>query len=403
MWDAGVEFSLGKYLDAEIVYFHKTTDHMLYPRYVAPSLGYSFYYVNDGAMINQGVEFQFNVHAVNTNAFKFDIRLNGGNYTNKMTLMPLNNLGQRMDMNGSYSLGHSAYDYYMINYEGVNAETGEALYTMFYDKDRAESAGYTEEDIRADEALASEYSVMSVHQHLLDSYMSQKEFDSLSPEEQEDVKAEGVTVVSEKELKDILNNPGSVLGKTTTANANFASNYYVGKSATPKLQGGFGLDFQIYGVDLSATFQYSLGGYGMDYNYASLMHSDQAGTMNWHQDIESSWRFDTEYKADDRGITNECTPRLSNANDRYANASSTRFLISSNYLALSNVRIGYSFPKKWMEKIHLNTLNLWVSADNLFCLSARQGYIPMASFTGQSSTDQYAPVTTIMGGIKISF
>jgi hypothetical protein len=94
---------------------------------------------------------------------------------------------------------------------------------------------------------------------------------------------------------------------------------------------------------------------------------------------------------------------LSNANDRYANTSSTRFLISSNYLALSNVRIGYSFPKKWMEKIHLNTLNLWVSADNLFCLSARQGYIPMASFTGQSSTDQYAPVTTIMGGIKISF
>jgi hypothetical protein len=141
----------------------------------------------------------------------------------------------------------------------------------------------------------------------------------------------------------------------------------------------------------------------MDYNYAYLMHSDQAGTMNWHQDIESSWRFDTEYKTDDRGITNECTPRLSNANDRYANTSSTRFLISSNYLALSNVRIGYSFPKKWMEKIHLNTLNLWVSADNLFCLSARQGYIPMASFTGQSSTDQYAPVTTIMGGIKISF
>ena len=75
----------------------------------------------------------------------------------------------------------------------------------------------------------------------------------------------------------------------------------------------------VYGIDLSATFQYSLGGYGMDYNYAYLMHSDQAGTMNWHEDIESSWRFDKEYKADDRGITNECTPRLSNQNDQYAN------------------------------------------------------------------------------------
>ena len=403
MWDAGVEFSLGKYLDAEIVYFHKTTDHMLYPRNVAPSLGYSYYYVNDGAMVNQGVEFQFNVHAVNTNAFKFDIRLNGGNYTNKMTLMPLNNLGQRMDMNGAYSLGHSAYDYYMINYEGVDVETGKALYTMYYDKKRVAEAGLTEDDIRYDEASASEYTIPSVHQYLLDSYMTQEEFNALSAEEQAQAEAEGVTVVSEKELNQILKNPDSVLGKTVTDNANFASSYYVGKSATPKLQGGFGLDFQIYGVDLSATFQYSLGGYGMDYNYAYLMHSDQAGTMNWHEDIESSWRFDKEYKADDRGITNECTPRLSNQNDQYANAGSTRFLISSNYLALSNVRIGYSFPKKWMEKIKLNTLNLWVSADNLFCLSARQGYIPMASFTGQSSTDQYAPVTTIMGGIKISF
>ena len=56
-----------------------------------------------------------------------------------------------------------------------------------------------------------------------------------------------------------------------------------------------------------------------------------------------------------------------------------------------------------VEKIKLNNLNLWVSADNLFCLSARKGYIPMASLTGSSDTYQYTPLSTILGGIKISF
>jgi hypothetical protein len=56
-----------------------------------------------------------------------------------------------------------------------------------------------------------------------------------------------------------------------------------------------------------------------------------------------------------------------------------------------------------IEKIKLNNLSLWVSADNLFCLSARKGYIPIASMTGSSSTYQYTPLSTILGGIKISF
>ena len=49
--DLGLEFSIGKYLDVEFDYFYKKTDNMLFPRYVAPSLGYGGYYVNDAAMM----------------------------------------------------------------------------------------------------------------------------------------------------------------------------------------------------------------------------------------------------------------------------------------------------------------------------------------------------------------
>ena len=124
------------------------------------------------------------------------------------------------------------------------------------------------------------------------------------------------------------------------------------------------------------------------------MHSDRGGSQNWHVDILNCWKQEGD-------ITD--VPRLSNGNDLYANSASTRFLISSSYLNLSNVRLGYSFPKKWMEKIKFNSLSVWVSGDNLFCLSARKGYIPMASFTGGSSTYSYSPLSTIMGGIKFSF
>ena len=37
---------------------------MLMPRYQAPSIGYSYVYINGGKMTNQGVEFQANIHAL---------------------------------------------------------------------------------------------------------------------------------------------------------------------------------------------------------------------------------------------------------------------------------------------------------------------------------------------------
>ena len=139
---------------------------------------------------------------------------------------------------------------------------------------------------------------------------------------------------------------------------------------------------------------YQLGGYGMDYTYMQMMHSDRVGTYAWHVDIEKAWT------PENRETT---VPRLSNGSDFYANSSSTRFLTSNSYLNLQNVRVGYSFPKKWIEKIKLNNLNLWVSGENLFCLSARKGYIPFASFTGSSSAYQYTPLSSVMGGIRFQF
>ena len=132
--DLGLEFSISKYLDVEIDYFYKETDNMLFPRYVAPSLGYGGYYVNDAAMWNQGLEFDFKAHAIDLRNIKLDVRLNGGFYRNQMLQMPIdgydeNGNPERMVMSGGMAVGHSTADWYMTHYEGVN-DQGQAMYTL---------------------------------------------------------------------------------------------------------------------------------------------------------------------------------------------------------------------------------------------------------------------------------
>jgi hypothetical protein len=115
--------------------------------------------------------------------------------------------------------------------------------------------------------------------------------------------------------------------------------------------------------------------------------------MNWHTDIRNAWTENN---------TNTDIPRLSNGADQYANTGD-RFLTSNSYLSLNNINLGYKFPKKVTEKMKMSNLQIWVAADNLAIASARRGYNPMMSYSGTNSYNDYSPLSTIMGGIKIQF
>lgn len=356
--DLGLEFSIGKYMDVELDYFYKLTDNMLFYRAIAPSLGYSSMPTNEAIMTNQGIEFTFNIHAVDLRNVKLDIRLNGTHYKNKMLQMPIDYYDEngnpvRQKMSGAMSEGHSMYDHYTYKYMGVDENTGDALYEAWYD-DRWD----------------------------FNAYKGNGEYNYIPSKHQWE-----------------LENPNDLshLKSTTTADISRATQQYVGMSYLPDLDGGFGIDLEVYGVTLSASCSYRIGGYGYDATYIALMANDPVGGHNWHVDMRNAW---TE--------TNKNTdiPRLSNGNgryDSYANSASTRFLTSNSYLSLNDVQIGYNFPKKLIEKIKINKLNIYVSANNLCIATARKGYNPMTSFTGNSDTHGYSPLSTIMGGIKLSF
>lgn len=373
--DLGLEADLTKYLSLEIDYFHKLTTDMLFPRYVAPSNGYLSVYNNGGRLLNHGLEMQFKIHAVQTDNVSLDFRLNGCHYANKvLELPPLYASDEPIRLHGNLAVGHSISEYHTRTYLGVDAETGVALYQGYYDADLGDfGIGFN----------------MSA---------SQLREQGVSPD---GTHTNYISNVSEYRLK----HPDANIQTAVTNHAAFAGIDFVGKSSIADIAGGFGFDLTAYGVSLSMSCSYGIGGYGYDNTYAALMGTARAGKYNWHADIRNAWndRMTADEKQAVAALGTAGVPKLSNGVDKYANAGSTRFLTSNSFLSLNNVRVGYDFPSKWIEKLHLTQLSLYVSADNLALASARKGYHPMVSLDGSSNVYQYTPLSSVMGGIKLQF
>lgn len=166
------------------------------------------------------------------------------------------------------------------------------------------------------------------------------------------------------------------------------------KSLMPKVYGGFGSNFSYKGFDASISFSYQLGGTIYDSGYQQLMHggmSNTAGT-NWHEDILKSW-------TESNTVTN--VPRV-DAQDLYTNANSTRFLISSDFLNINNITVGYTLPKALLMKFGIERLRFFCVADNVAMIAARHGLDPRQSYTTTSSST-YSPIRTISGGLNLTF
>ena len=171
-------------------------------------------------------------------------------------------------------------------------------------------------------------------------------------------------------------------------------------SVLPKLYGGFGTSIRAYGFDLSAQFSFQLGGRYYDGTYQSLMHTDSSVGSAWHKDVLKSWSEDNR---------NSNIPRL-DGDISVGQSAVDRFLISSNYLSINNVTVGYTFPESWMDKIGVASLRVYFAADNLAVASARKGVDPrysigLGSFTSGSglNSGSYSAMRTLTGGLTLTF
>jgi hypothetical protein len=157
----------------------------------------------------------------------------------------------------------------------------------------------------------------------------------------------------------------------------------------PKVFGGFNTTLFAYGIDLSIAFDYQLGGTMYDGSYAGYLSAPNASSVgkNIHLDAYNAWTPDNR---------DSQQPRFQ-YDDLYMNSTSDRFLISSNYLNISNISIGYTFPAKWFKGA-ISNLRVYAVCDNVWYWSARKGMDPRGTGTGQ-----YSPIRTISGGVSLTF
>lgn len=162
----------------------------------------------------------------------------------------------------------------------------------------------------------------------------------------------------------------------------------------PKAYGGFGTSLTAYGFDLNLSFGYQFGGKIWDYSYQDLMHNADGYNMgcNWHMDIYNAWTPENPYTD---------VPRV-DAQDKYTNSSSDRWLTSSNYLSLNNVTLGYTLPAKAVRAMCLENVRVNVSAENVALWSARKGLDPRQGYVN-SDAATYGGIRCISGGVRVEF
>lgn len=349
-FNVGAEFALFKRVTGSIEYFNRKTTDMLFSFSVAPSLGYSSFYDNVGDMTNQGVELEMNVNIFNKKNLNWDVYFNISTIDNNIDMI-------HPDKKTSSLFTFDGQEFKGYNYGSFFISEDLSMYTWRLKK-------YAGVDENTGKAL----------------YYKRTEQPKLN--------ADGTPVLDEKQ------NPVTEFVNTTTDDWS-AADYYIldGETTIADFMGGFGTSFAAYGFDFSINCSFQIGGKQLDDTYSQFMSSPttQLG-YNYHADLLNSWTPENK--------TN--IPRFCYG-DLYSAASSDRFLTDASFLNIDNINVGYTLPKQFTKKFGVNSLRLYVSADNVFYWSKRQGFDPRQSLDSSTNAANYSPMRTVSGGVTIKF
>ena len=340
-FNAGIEFGLfGSRLTGGVDYFYRKTTDMLFSFPVAPSMGYSSYWANVGDMKNSGIELELNANLISTRNFNWDVNANITYVSNKiLKLDPEKKTTKVYDRFGNMYEGYASGNNFIA--EGVSMYSWYLKEYAGVDPETGESLWY------------------------------KNTFNEDVPEGEDNVWT----------------------GRETTTKYAEADYYVTGEKGIAPFYGGFGTTVEFFGFDFSINCSYQFGAKTYDSTYANFMNTPTNTHLGYHmhQDVLNAW---TPTSASD-------IPRWQ-YNDTYSAASSTRFLISNHYLNIENINFGYTFPARLTKKMDISSLRLYVAADNVGYISARQGLDPRQGY-GSSNATTYSPMRTVSGGITVKF
>ena len=322
-WDAGIDFSFwnGK-LSGSVDYFLRDTkDALLYVPAPAHA-GSQFPMVeNVGVIRNQGVELVLN-HENKVGPVHYNI---GGNFSwIKNELTKLNGGSPRYEDRVIINEGLPLRAFWGYEYEGVYTSDEEALQHLY----------------------AYDASTIGVH-------------------------------AGDAKYKDISGPNGVPDGKIDDNDKTMIGNQF------PAFTYGLNLGADFYGVDVQIFFQ---GVADVDV-YNALRHvTEGAGDeMTLSKTMSNVWIGYTDLVRD--ALQNKGVNWM-NLENRSANAlpnpvgaptnneTSSRFVEDASYFRLKNLQIGYTIPKQYAEKAHIQRARVFVSGSNLLTFTKYSGFDP---------------------------
>lgn len=153
----------------------------------------------------------------------------------------------------------------------------------------------------------------------------------------------------------------------------------------PRHTGGFNIFGNYKGFDFSLGFTYALG--GKVYN-ANAMHSMMGNKDNQLGEnrlayVNDCWKaYDVKSDGSLYLVTDPSELAALNANAKHAlpyseyGITTSEFIENGSYLRLHTLTLGYTLPKKWMEKVKVQNLRVYATIGNLFCLNSYSGIDP---------------------------
>lgn len=163
-----------------------------------------------------------------------------------------------------------------------------------------------------------------------------------------------------------------------------ANDYQFIGNPEPKFTWGLGNTFSWKGFDLTLFFTGSYGGKLL--NMTRMNIEDPRSNSNI---LKSSLNYAVIGKIDPDGPDNDYrnlhvvnadktimpAVQKSNANSNFT-VVSDRFIEDGSYIRLQNISLGYTFPRQWMRKIHVENLRVYMNIQNVHTWTKYKGLDP---------------------------
>ncbi len=353
------------------LYTQMTTDLLMYNRAIPTSSGYNSLYVqNVGSMHNAGWELNINANRfVKAGKFSMDFNLAFANNKNEIVEMDPTVLAS---MNGDFNRGNGSY----LSRVQLHRAFGDIF-------------GFR--------------------------YNGAYQYSKYSDMEVKGVSGPDAPVLRNKNDQVILDNNGKTIPMyfcygTTSAyrfkggdakyedinhdgNINELDIVYLG-SSLPKITGGFGLKFAYGNLTWNNQFNFRLGNKIINkarMNAENMFtNSNQSKAVNWR------WRSEGDKTYIPRSLYNE----------GYNWLGSDRFVEDGSFMRLNYSQLSYSVDKKLTKSLGLDQIRMYISANNLFCLTNYTGADPEVGYGGfgiVQDASQTPRSKSVTAGITIGF